>query len=220
MVVATRGSLPKIKDDTSRGAAAFYRTFLHLFCSLHLTETQENQAMRNERVGITTLMQEFNQPHKTLMQWLQDAGIPRATKDKTFPHDAAAAAIRLRTDATATLRERLTTSAPTKLGDDEARLALIESKRQFAAEQTRKLKLSNDRVEAALLDRETVAATGRDVIARARVAFLAIGAKLAPRLAGETDVKKIAATIEEEARAALSALADLDMIALECTHDR
>jgi hypothetical protein len=185
---------------------------LPLFCSLHPTETQEKQAM--QRARITELMDEFNQPHKTLTQWLKDAGIPRAN-DKTFPYDAAAAAIRLRTDETATLRERLTSSAPTKLGDDDARLALIESKRQFAAEQTRKLKLSNDRVEAALLDRETVAATGRDVIARARVAFLAIGAKLAPRLAGETDSKKIAAMIDEEARAALSALADLDMIALE-----
>ncbi len=168
-----------------------------------------------QRVRITELMAEFNQPHATVMQWLRDAGVPRAA-DNTFSREQAVAAIKLRTDEPATLRERLT-YAPTqsKLGDNEDRRALIEAKRRFAEEQSRKLKLQNDKLESALLDRETVAATGLDVVARARVAFLAIGAKLAPRLAGETDSKKIAAMIDEEARAALSALADLDMIALE-----
>jgi hypothetical protein len=47
------------------------------------------------------------------------------------------------------------------------------------------------------------------------VAFLAIGAKLAPRLAGATDPKKIAAMIDEEARAALTALSDLDNLAFD-----
>jgi len=159
-------------------------------------------------------MAEFHQPHAMLTQWLRDAGVAR-NRDKTFPRDAAVAAIKLRTDETATLRERLTYAPPTKLGDDDARLALIESKRQFSAEQTRKLKLQNDKLEASLLDRGVVAATGRDVIARARVAFLAIGAKLAPRLVGETDTKKIATLIEDECRMALTSLADLDMLALE-----
>jgi len=165
------------------------------------------------RAKITELMDEHNQPHSTLMQWLDDAGVERAN-DKTFDRDEAVAAIKLRTDEPATLRERLT-SSQSKLGDDEARRELIESKRAFAAEQARRLKLQNDRLESSLLERDIVAATGKDVIARARVAFLAIGAKLAPRLAGETDTKKIASMIEDEARAALSALADLDNIALE-----
>ncbi len=145
--------------------------------------------MRSGRVGITALMNEFNQPHTKIAQWLRDAGVERAS-DKTFDYEKAHAAIKLRTDETSLLRERLTSAAPQRLGDDPARLALIQSKRQFAEEQTRKLKLHNDKLEASLLDREVVAATGKDVIARARVAFLSIGAKLAPRLVGEVELEK------------------------------
>jgi len=166
------------------------------------------------RAKITELMAQFNQPHATLTQWLRDAGVARS-RDKTYDRDEAVAAIKLRVDEVATLRERLTTNAPTKLGDDAARLALIESKREFASEQTRRIRLQNDRLEQSLLDRDVVAATGRDIIARARIAFLAIGPKLAPRLANETDVKRISAMIEDEARAALLALSDLDNVALE-----
>ncbi|MGJ0426760.1 hypothetical protein [Methylocystis sp.] len=169
--------------------------------------------MEPTRIGVTALMVEFHQPHSTIKGWLDEAQIPRA-HDKSYPADEARAAIKLRIDEESTLRDRYD-STSAKQADDDARRALIQAKREIAEEHARKLRLQNQKLENSLLDRETVAATVADLIARAKVAFLAVGPKVAPRLAGETDPKKIVAAIDDECRAALAALADLDAFAME-----
>jgi len=162
--------------------------------------------MTKRRVRITDLMAEFAQPHKTLMAWLSDAGVPRAS-DKTFPYAEAVAAIKLRTDEPATLRDRYDARG---VDTDDARRELIESKREAERERARRLRLQNEKLAGNLVSRDDIEDAGRDLVVRARTALLAIGTKVAPRLVNEPSAATIAATIDQEIRAALVTLADPD----------
>jgi len=160
------------------------------------------------RATITELAAEFHIARSVALRYLTDAGIPRDAK-KTYDFDDAAEAIQRRKDEATTDGNRLAGRAG-GLGDDAARLKLAHSKAESEQMRARKLRLDVEAKEGALIDRRAVEKTGHFVIAAARTAFLSIGAKVAPRLAGMTDERQIARIIEDEARIALGPLADID----------
>lgn len=86
--------------------------------------------------------------------------------------------------------------------------ALAEAKAHAARLQARKLELQNARLEGSLISREAVTATGIRIIAEVRTALLALGYRLADKVAGKTDVQEIARITESEVRAVLGELAD------------
>lgn len=93
-------------------------------------------------------------------------------------------------------------------GGDGMRNPLAEARARSELARARKLELRNAQDEGRLVDRETVAETGEEIIVYARAAILSLGCRVAPRLIGKTDIKEITKIIEDEARVVLGDLAD------------
>ncbi len=161
------------------------------------------------RATITELAAENHIARNIALQHLKDAGIARNPKDRTFNHTDASEAIRLRLDEARVVGNRNAPRASYGHSlDDDARRTLNAAKAEGEQMRARKMRLQLEQAEGKLIDRETVAEVCKDIATRARSAFLSIGPKLAPRLAGMTDERAIAGLIEEEARLALGVLAD------------
>jgi hypothetical protein len=82
--------------------------------------------------------------------------------------------------------------------------AYAEAKAAEARQRTRKMELQNARLEGSLIDRKSVEVTGAKLLGDLRVALLALGVRVAPRVAGLADVKAVARLIEEEMRSTLT----------------
>ncbi|MCW2284901.1 hypothetical protein M2323_002745 [Rhodoblastus acidophilus] len=161
------------------------------------------------RATISALAAENHIARSVALRHLNDAGIFRDPNDKTFDHDEASAAIKLRLDEDRINGNRVAGRASNGNSlDDEARRALNRSKAEAEQMRARKMRLQLEQAEGRLVEREAVEAVCRDIATRARSAFLSIGSKLAPRLAGMTDERQIRALIDQEAVAALGVLAD------------
>ncbi len=160
------------------------------------------------RATISELAEEFHISRSAALRYLKEAGLPRAA-DKTFDRDDAAEAIELRKDEATTNGNRLAGRAG-GISDDAARGALAASKAESERMRARKLRLEVERREGNLVERSAVETTGLHVIVAARTAFLALGAKVAPRLLHLADERQIAKIIEDEARIALGALSDIE----------
>ena len=161
------------------------------------------------RATISQLAAESHIARNIALQHLKDAGIPRNPKDKTFNHAGASEAIRLRIDEARTIGNRNAGRASHGHSlDDKSRRTLNAAKAEGEQMRARKMRRQLEQLEGKLVDRETVAEVCKDIATRARSAFLSLGPKFAPRLAGMTDERAIAKIIEEEARLALGALAD------------
>lgn len=72
----------------------------------------------------------------------------------------------------------------------------------------RQLELEIAEREGRLVDRETVAVTCENIITTARTALLALGHRVAPKVANKDDINEIARIIEAEVRDVLGNLAD------------
>lgn len=180
-----------------------------------MTASARARARQNKtgplRATITELAEEFHIARSVALRHLQDAGVPRDTKDLTFAYAAAAEAIRIRLDEAKITGHRNAGRASNGASlDDEARRALNASKAEAEQMRARKLRLEVERKEGNLVERSAVEKAGLHVIVAARTAFLALGAKVAPRLLHLADERQIAKIIEDEARIALGALSDIE----------
>jgi len=81
---------------------------------------------------------------------------------------------------------------------------------QSETHRARKLELQNAQLEGRLIERAFVEDTTTQILGDLRVALIAVGVRLAPRVAGENDQKSIARIIEDEIRNTLTAFADPD----------
>ncbi|MGY3618419.1 hypothetical protein [Bradyrhizobium sp. USDA 10063] len=86
--------------------------------------------------------------------------------------------------------------------------AYAEAKAQAELHRARKLELQNAQLEGRLIDRAAVTETGARIIAEVRTALLAVGHRIANKVAGKSDTREIARIVEAEVREVLGALAD------------
>lgn len=109
-------------------------------------------------------------------------------------------------------QDRLLGNAASGRGEGGATQVSAYSEAKALAERhrARKLELENEATEGRLIPREAVTDTGVGIITAVRTALLAIGTRVAPKLAGKTDLPEIARLIEEEVRTVLGVLADPD----------
>lgn len=166
------------------------------------------------RATITDLAAEHHIARDRAKAILDRAGVKRSSVDLTYDADDAAAAIKAALNPHVVAGNRAAGRVNDKSEVAEHHVALALSKRDAEAERARKLKLQNDKLEGELIPRAEVEQAGVDLVTRARSAFLSLGKKVAPRLAGLDDEKLIAALIEDEARRALGKLADVDAFVL------
>lgn len=93
-------------------------------------------------------------------------------------------------------------------GNSDATSTLAEARARAENLRARKLEIETAKAEGRLIDREAVTATGTHLIASARTALLALGYRLAEKVANKSDVREIARIIEQEVRDVLGVLAD------------
>lgn len=84
------------------------------------------------------------------------------------------------------------------------------AKAQLDLHRVRKLELQNAVLEGSLIDRDDVTETGSRIIASVKVGLLALGYRVADKVAGKSDTTEIARIIETEVRDVLGVLADPD----------
>lgn len=89
---------------------------------------------------------------------------------------------------------------------DELAAVKVEAEKQ----RVEKMRLQNERQRGALISREDVTETGRKLLGDLRVALMAVGVRVAPRVTGLTDPKEAARIIEHEIVATLKSFADAD----------
>ncbi|MCA1401926.1 hypothetical protein [Bradyrhizobium sp. BRP56] len=87
---------------------------------------------------------------------------------------------------------------------------LAAAKAEAEKHRARKLELQNAQLEGRLIDRDSVEQTAAQILGDLRVALLAIGVRLAPRVAGMADQKAVARLIEDEIGRTLTSFADPD----------
>lgn len=95
-------------------------------------------------------------------------------------------------------------------GHSPATDTLAEAKAHAERLRARKIELLNAKLEGSLIPRDAVTATGARILAEARTALMALGHRLAPKVAGKTDTREIARIVENEVRDVLGALASDD----------
>ncbi len=86
--------------------------------------------------------------------------------------------------------------------------ALTQLKARKAELENQKLEMDLAKAARELIDREAVTRLGTHLIATARTALLSLGHRLAPKVAGKTDIGELARLIEVEVRDVLGALSD------------
>lgn len=93
-------------------------------------------------------------------------------------------------------------------GGSDATNTLAEARARAENLRARKLELETAKAEGRLINRDDVTETGAYIIAAARTALLALGYRLAEKVANKSDVREIARIIELEVRDVLGVLAD------------
>lgn len=93
-------------------------------------------------------------------------------------------------------------------GNSEQTDTLAAARAHAERLRARKLEIENAKAEGRLIDRQAYTETGARIIASVRTAFLALGYRLADKIAGKTDPKEIARIIEADVRDVLGVLAD------------
>lgn len=88
--------------------------------------------------------------------------------------------------------------------------AYTEAKAHTERLRARKLEIQNAQAERSLISREAVTETGVRIIATVQVGLLALGYRVADKVAGKSDTTEIARIIETEVRDVLGVLADPD----------
>jgi hypothetical protein len=107
-------------------------------------------------------------------------------------------------------RDRVLGHAASGRGEGGSDSPYAAAKAESEGHRARKLELQNAQLEGRLIERASVEDTSRQILGDLRVALIATGVRLAPRVAGETDQKGIARIIEDEIRNTLTAFADPD----------
>ncbi|HAQ83362.1 hypothetical protein [Klebsiella pneumoniae] len=82
--------------------------------------------------------------------------------------------------------------------------AYVEAKAQAERHRARRLELMNLKAEGELVDRNDVTETCTRIFADLRVALMAIGVRLAPRITGQSEAKTVARLVEDEIRSTLT----------------
>lgn len=106
--------------------------------------------------------------------------------------------------------ERVTGHATNGRGEGGHVSELARAKAEAERHRAEKMRLQNERLRGSLVERADVEETGRRILGDLRVALLAVGARVAPRVTGCADAKTVARLIEEEIRNSLTAFADPD----------
>jgi hypothetical protein len=86
--------------------------------------------------------------------------------------------------------------------------AMADARTRHEELKARRLEIDNAKAEGALISRDAVTETGISLITAARTALLALGHRLAEKVANKSDVKEIAKMIEVEVRDVLGVLSD------------
>lgn len=155
-----------------------------------------------DRVSIASLAHESQLDGHTVRDQLSAAGL-RAGADGKFDRAEALAVLAANVDPARVAGH----SASGRGAVASAETSRLSNSRAKAEDwRARKIELEVKVKEGLFVSRTDVTAAGAHICASARQAFLAIGRKLGPRLAGETDANVIAHMIEDEARAALGVL--------------
>lgn len=87
--------------------------------------------------------------------------------------------------------------------------ALADARADAERARARKLTLAAEQAEGNLIARQQVRSAAENVVIKARAAFLSLGQRVAPKIVGETDERRIVQIVEDEARSILGGLADL-----------
>jgi hypothetical protein len=95
-------------------------------------------------------------------------------------------------------------------GNNELTDTLAAARAHAERLRARKLEILNAKLEGELISRRAVTETGVHVIASVRTGLLALGYRVADKVAGRTDTREIARIVETEVRDVLGVLADPD----------
>ena len=94
---------------------------------------------------------------------------------------------------------------------------LSRAKARSEAARADKLELDVKRRSGELLPRKAVEEAAADIIRRAQQHFMGLGPRVAPRLIAQSDPRRVAEILDDEARATLAQLADLGRLADDIT---
>ncbi|CCE01128.1 hypothetical protein [Bradyrhizobium sp. STM 3809] len=97
-------------------------------------------------------------------------------------------------------------------GGDANTNALASARAEAERHRAEKLRLQNEKLAGSLISRDAVTETVVRLFGDLRVALMAVGVRLAPRVSGSTDQKVVARLIEDELRHTLITFADADRI--------
>jgi hypothetical protein len=109
--------------------------------------------------------------------------------------------------------DRIIGHAANGRGEGATSNAFAEVKAEEARHRIEKMRLQNERLRGSLVDRADVTETLARMMADLRTAMLAVSGRLAPKLAGQTDVRAIAKNIDAEIRDALTVFANEEFFA-------
>jgi hypothetical protein len=165
----------------------------------------EDENMGRPKGAISRIAEELDVDQKTVRRALEAAGMSQEQAEADF--NAAVEAAKPFIDHERVVGHQAT-RATTNPAIRDARSRVEELKAQ-------KLALEIAVTERRLVDREAVTETGVRIISAVRTSLLALGYRLAPKVAGKTDTRDIARIVEQEVRDVLGVLADEDRFLAE-----
>jgi hypothetical protein len=93
-------------------------------------------------------------------------------------------------------------------GSSNATSTLAEARARAELMRAEKLEIENAKAKRLLISREDVTDTCAKILSNARTALLEMGHRLAPKVAGKTDLGEIARITKDEVRTVLGVIAD------------
>jgi predicted transcriptional regulator len=154
-----------------------------------------------KRGKIQEIAEECGVNHKTVRNALAKAGLIAGRGGYDFAE--AVAAVNAIADPA-----RVNGHAATRVSENGGGGKMLDARTRHEELKARKLEIENARLEGDLISREAVTATGTHIITTTRTALLTLGNRVAEKVAGKTDVREIARTVDSEVRDVLGALAD------------
>ena len=154
--------------------------------------------MGRPRGEISKIADDLGVDPKTVRRALEAAGL--AQDQVAVDFEAALKAIRPFID-----NERVVEHQATRITTNPA---IRDARSRVEELKAQKLALEIAKAEGRLIDRDAVTESGVRIISAVRTSLLALGYRLAPKVAGKTDPKEIARIVETEVRDVLGVLAD------------
>jgi hypothetical protein len=153
-----------------------------------------------KRGTIQEIAEERGVDHRTVRRALERAGLKAGRGGYSF--DAAVAAVEANADPARVNGHAVTRGSGSNGG------AMMDARTRHEELKARRLELENQKFEGELIPRAAVTATGIHIITTTRTALLALGHRVADKLANKSDTREIARIVDAEVRDVLGALAD------------